>query len=237
MTSPPGREPIINAPLPLTAFALLLIGLHAARVFAPEQFQLEALYHGALFPERFWAWAEGAPLSAAGAPPYPGWGSALAPLVLSGFLHGDWVHVVLNAVFCIAFGKPVLDLLTRVQGGYGARVIVLLFVLIMLSQAAGGLTYLVLNNPLGPIAVGASGGLSGLLGAYIMMREGALARLISRNFLAVTGIFIVANLLFAFVGPALLGASIAWEVHVGGYLAGAVFGRVLIWDALRRMDI
>jgi|GEM_PF-298982 len=237
MESQTKRAPIINAPLPLTAFALVLIVLHGLRVFAPESFQIEALYHGALFPERFWGWADGQVMTPSGVPAYPGIGAAMAPFFLSGLLHGDWFHVILNAVFLIAIGKPVLEILTVLNGRYGAGVIITLFALIFVSQAAGGLVYLLLNNPAGGIAVGASGGLSGLMGAYFLMREGAAARLRARSFLTVTAIFTVANLIFAFIGPSLLGAAIAWEVHLGGYIAGAVFGRVVIWDAVRKLDI
>lgn len=237
MDRPTGRTPIINAPLPLTAFALLLIALHAARVFSPDQAQMEALYHGALFPERFWGWAGGGPVSPASAPPYDGWIPAMAPFVLSGLLHGDWMHVVLNAIFVVAFGKPVLEIITRVRGGRGGGAVIVLLSLFVISQAAGGLVFLLLHNPIGAIAVGASGGLSGLLGAFLLMREGAAARLASRNFLVVTGVFAAANVLLAVIGPAMLGVSIAWEVHLGGYIAGAIFARVLIWNALRRLDM
>lgn len=237
MESQTKRAPIINAPLPLTAFALVLIVLHGLRVFAPESFQIEALYHGALFPERFWGWTDGQIMTSSGVPPYPGLLAALAPFGLSALLHGDWFHVILNAVFLIAIGKPVLEILSALNGRYGPWAIMMLFVLIFISQAGGGVVYLLLNNPTGAIAVGASGGLSGLMGAYFLMREGAGARLRGRNFLTVTAIFIIANMIFAFIGPSLLGASIAWEVHVGGYIAGAVFGRVLLWNAVRRLDM
>ncbi|MBY9068497.1 rhomboid family intramembrane serine protease [Hyphomonas sp. WL0036] len=230
------REPIINAPLPLTAFALTLIALHGLRAFLPEQMNLAALYHGALFPERFWGWVNGQVLMPSGAPAYPGWLEAAAPLFLSALLHGDWMHVILNAVFLLALGKPMIEILSAIYGGRNAGVWVILFVLIFLTQAAGGLFYLLLNNPSGPLAIGASGGISGLMGAFLLMRDGASARLLSRNFLAVTGLFIVANYLFALIGPSLLGASIAWEIHVGSFIAGAFLGRAFIWDALRRLD-
>ncbi|MGE6699359.1 rhomboid family intramembrane serine protease [Hyphomonas sp. NPDC076900] len=237
MQSAEKRPPIINAPLPLTVFAVALIALHGARVFAPQELEIAALYHGALFPERFWGWASGPVLLPGIAPPYAGWLGAMAPFVLSTLLHGDWFHVILNAVFMIAIGKPVLEMLSALRGGYGPGAVIMLFVLIFFSQAGGGLVYLLLNNPSGPIAVGASGGISGLMGAFFLMREGAASRLLSRNFLTVTSIFIIANFLFALIGPALLGASIAWEVHAGGYVAGALFARVLIWNALRKLDI
>ncbi|MFN3609962.1 MAG: hypothetical protein ACK4Y9_12940, partial [Hyphomonas sp.] len=79
MDSQTKRPPIINAPLPLTAFALILIALHGLRVFSPESFQIEALYHGALFPERFWGWTEGQGMTPSGVPAYPGTGAAMAP--------------------------------------------------------------------------------------------------------------------------------------------------------------
>ncbi len=230
------RAPIINAPLPLTVFAVLLIALHGLRVFGPESLEIAALYSGALFPERFWGWT-GSLITGPGiAPPYAGAISAMAPFVLSALLHGDWFHVILNAAFLIAIGKPVLEMI-GVLRGQGAGATVTLFTLIFAAQAGGGLVYLLLNNPVGPIAVGASGGISGLMGAYFLMREGGAARLLSRSFLTVSSIFIVGNFLFALVGPTLLGASIAWEVHVGGYIAGALFGRFLIWDALRKLDM
>lgn len=237
MDSQTKRAPIINAPLPLTAFALVLVVLHGLRVFSPESFQIEALYHGALFPERFWGWTDGQGMTPSGVPAYPGVLAAMAPFVLSALLHGDWFHVILNAVFLIAIGKPVLEILTVLNGRYSAGVIATLFALIFLSQAGGGVVYLLLNNPTGAIAVGASGGLSGLMGAYFLMRDGGAARLLARSFLTVSAIFIIANVIFAVIGPSLLGVSIAWEVHLGGYIAGALFGRLVIWNAVRTLDM
>lgn len=230
------RAPIINAPLPLTAFALVLIALHGLRVFSPETLQISALYTGALFPERFWGWAGSLVPGPGVAPPYAGLISALAPFLLSTLLHGDWFHVLLNAAFLIAIGKPVLEIISVLRGGRDAGAVVMLFVLIFASQAGGGVVYLLLNHPAGPIAVGASGGISGLMGAYFLMRDGAAARLRSRNFLTVSAIFIVGNFLFALIGPSLLGAAIAWEVHVGGYIAGAIIARFLVWDGVRRLE-
>lgn len=234
MTQSGGRVPIINAPLPLTVFAVVLIALHGLRVFSPDGVQNEVFYQAALIPERFWGWATGAFPGPIGLPPYGGVLAAIAPLFLSALLHGDWFHVVLNAAFWVAVGKPVLEMIGQVRGRAGAGPALTLFILFFLSQAAGGLVYMLVHNPSGPIAVGASGGVSGVLGALFLMREGAGARILSRPFLSVSAIFVAANLLLAFVGPGLLGAGIAWEVHLGGFLAGALIGRALIWDALRR---
>lgn len=238
MRQPGGRAPIINAPLPLTVFAVVLIALHGLRTFSPVASQNEALFAGALIPERFWGWMSGAFPGPIGVPPYGGVLEAAAPLFLSALLHGDWFHVVLNAAFWVALGKPVMEMIRQLSGrrgaGAGTGAALILFVLFFLSQAAGGVVYLLIHNPYGPIAVGASGGVSGILGALFIMRDGARARLLSRSFLTVTAIFAAANLLLVVVGPGLLGSGIAWEVHLGGYLAGALIGRFLVWDALRR---
>lgn len=75
------------------------------------------------------------------------------------------------------------------------------------------------------------------MGAYFLMRDGGAARLLARSFLTVSAIFIIANVIFAVIGPSLLGVSIAWEVHLGGYIAGALFGRLVIWNAVRTLDM
>lgn len=228
---PSAREPIINAPLPLTVLGVLMIALHGARVFSPKMMQMEALMMGALAPDRFWAWVNQGPPGYA----YDGILSAIAPLFLSAFLHGDWMHVILNALFLIAVGKPVLGAIISLRGSYDGGAVMTFLLLFFLSQAVGGLFFLVMHYPVGPIAIGASAGVSGLMGAFILMRDGASARLLSRNFLSATGVFVFANILLAFMGPVLLGSSIAWEAHLGGYIGGAIFSRVLIWMALRRM--
>jgi len=235
MTDTGGRAPLINAPFPLTAFAVLLIVLHGVRVVAPQQLQNEILYHGALIPERFWGWLTGAFPGPIGVPGYGNALEAATPLVLSALIHGDWFHVVLNAAFWVAVGKPVLAMISGVRGRGGAGAAVMLFLLFFLSQAAGGVVYCLAHNPHGPIAVGASGGVSGVLGALFLMRDGARARILSRSFITVAVIFTIANLLLALMGPAMLGAGIAWEVHLGGFAVGALIGRFLIWDAMRRV--
>ncbi|MBL6853675.1 MAG: rhomboid family intramembrane serine protease, partial [Alphaproteobacteria bacterium] len=83
-------------------------------------------------------------------------------------------------------------------------------------------------------AVGASGAISGLMGAAIRMMDirnpylnpldMPLQPLFSRQVLMFSVAFLLLNLLsgafgFLFVGP---GTEIAWQAHVGGYLAGVL---------------
>lgn len=227
MTSPTRKPPIINAPLPVTAFALVLVAAHAVRVLMPDGLQNFVYFHGALIPERFWA-APDFP-TANGFPPYGSPLAALIPMVTSAFLHGDWMHVVLNAAFLVALAKPLLELFRRVWPGREPGATIALLMLFLAAQLASSATYLALNFPSGPLAVGASGGISGLLAAVLLIREGPSRWLFARGFLVASALFIVANALVAVVGPSVLGAAIAWEAHVGGYIGGALCMRLIIW--------
>jgi membrane associated rhomboid family serine protease len=50
----------------------------------------------------------------------------------------------------------------------------------------------------------------------------------SRRFLTMTVAFLLANLLLAVGGSSIAGAGIAWQAHVGGYVAGAAMMALLL---------
>lgn len=218
---------MINAPWPVAGFAILLLALHLARILLPDSLQNAVYYYGALIPERFWAPAGGASMS--GMPAYGNPLEAFLPLVASGFLHGDWMHVVLNAAFIVALGKPLLELFRRAWPGKEPAASLLLLGLFVFSQIVSGLAYVGANYPDGGLAIGASGGASGMLAAVLLLREGPDKWLASQRFLVTSAMFVVGNALLSFLGPTLLGASIAWEAHVGGYIGGAIFMRAVVW--------
>ncbi|MEQ9506995.1 MAG: rhomboid family intramembrane serine protease [Hyphomonas sp.] len=227
MAQPNRQPPIINAPWPVAGFAILLLAAHLIRILLPNAWQNIGFFYGALFPERFWAPADAVSLT--GLPPYGTALEAFVPILASAFLHSDWMHVILNAAFLVALAKPLLELFRRVLPGREPAASGLLLALFLASQLASSLVYLAANYPDGPPAVGASGGISGLLAAVLLLREGPRRWLLSRQFLVVSSLFIVANAVFALIGPTLLGAGIAWQAHVGGYVGGALFMRMVIW--------
>lgn len=147
------------------------------------------------------------------------------------FLHGDWLHLLFNALWLVAFGAPVARRLGADQRGaagfYGALVF---FSLFMTAAAAGGATFLLFHWGEASVLVGASGGVSGLLGA--LTRFGfrrpspfddprRLTGLNDRTVIALTAVFFLTNLAVGFA-PAMFagGRAVAWEAHVGGYLFG-----------------
>ena len=220
------QPPLINAPLPVAVFGVLLVALHLVRILLPDSWQNVVIFDGALIPDRFWAPASSP--GASGLPGYDGRFAAFLPLIASGFLHSDWMHVIFNAAFLVALAKPLLEMFRRIWPAQEPGASALLLGLFLFSQIISGLVYLGLNYPGGGPAIGASGGISGLLAAILLIREGPERWLLGRGFLIASALFVIANALFAFIGPSLLGASIAWEAHVGGYLGGALAMRLIL---------
>ncbi len=151
------------------------------------------------------------------------------------FLHAGWLHLLANALWMTAFGAPV----ARRTGALG-------FVMLMLVSAAGGaLVYLAMHWGEPALLIGASGGVSGLMGAAIRLiyadgsslAEGLRRDLATVRPLTVLQTFLLPrprafiliwmgiNLLFGVLGFGSGGRmnTIAWEAHMGGFLFGLVF--------------
>ena len=212
----PDRQPIFNAPIIVVVMAILLVALYAAYAFAPYQEQQYALYDFALAPERFWAPAGSAAV-------YPDVLSGLMTLVSTALLHGDWMHVIVNSLMLVAFGTPVARTLGKGPTAWGLWMVIFLG-----SVIAGSALYLAMATVETPFAVGASGGTSGLVAAaFLLDPYGMKRKLWSREFLGMTVAFGIANAVLTLAGPQLLGMGIAWEAHLGGYIAGALLMAVL----------
>ncbi len=135
------------------------------------------------------------------------------------FLHGGLLHLGGNMLYLWIFGTKVEDLL-------GARRFLVLYVACGLAAAA----IHVASDPTSYVpSVGASGAVSGLLGAYaVSYPTGRLrllwppARVPAFLFLLVwIAIQLAAGLTVADGG----GAGTAWWAHVGGFAAGAALAR------------
>jgi len=144
------------------------------------------------------------------------------PFVSNMFLHGGWLHLILNMWTLYLFGPAVEDRLGS------ARFLVFYLVCGLLASVAHALF-----NPTSTIpALGASGAISGVLGSFIMMFP--LARLvIVIPILFFPFFFEVPAILFAvfwFLTQVMAGVTalympaqagrIAWWAHAGGFVAG-----------------
>ena len=153
-------------------------------------------------------------------------GEGLASGLLSMFLHGGWAHFLGNMLFLWIFGDNIEDHLGHAK--------FLLFYL--LTGYAATFAHAFANPESTVPAIGASGAISGVLGAYLVLHPTA-------RILTVVPIFFFLHfmqvpawvflpiwfLLQLFSGIASLGArttveagGVAWFAHIGGFAAGAL---------------
>lgn len=138
-------------------------------------------------------------------------------LLSAAFLHGGITHIGFNMYALYLFGPQ----LEREVGS------VPFAVLYVASALAGGAAFF-LAEP-GGVAVGASGAIFGLFGAWLAAsyrgRHTAVGQAGLRNLLVLLGI----NLALGFIP----GANIAWQAHLGGLVAGLVIAFVWTLPQLR----
>lgn len=144
-------------------------------------------------------------------------------------LHAGPPHLAFNMIALAQLGRELGTVF-----GPRLRANLVFLGLFVVCGLAGGLAF-VLLNPTG-VAVGASGAICGLWGAGA--RLGGRGTLID----ALTGPaargFVMMNLLLVGLGLALSGlksVGIAWEAHLGGYLAGVFLIQPALWLAGRRL--
>ena len=156
-------------------------------------------------------------------------GLDLFALVTSMFLHGGWLHIAGNMLFLWVFGDNVEDTMGHVR--------YLLFYL--LCGLAAGLSQVVIDADSTIPLVGASGAISGVLGAYIVLfPHGKIRTLVFLGFFVTVvlipawvqiGLWIVLQFFNGFASLGVrteeTGGGVAYWAHIGGFVAGAL----LVW--------
>lgn len=205
MTHPDRDDP--NRPLPRALVALVLFMAVVELVL--QAGDLGLIGDGML---RFRVYAAGAFWASLfhGAEPL----FALQPVTMfvsHALLHGGLLHLAMNAAILLGLGR-------LIGGRYGDGAVLPLF---LLSAIAGGLAFALINSSDIPM-VGASGAVFGFLGvwtAWDWYRHRACGLSTQPVAMRAVGLLLI-NVLFYFG----FGGMIAWEAHVGGYLAGLGFG-------------
>lgn len=158
------------------------------------------------------------------------------PFITSMFLHGGWLHIIGNMWMLWIFGDNVEDRMGSLR--------FLLFYLF--TGVAAGLTHWLTNMDSTVPTVGASGAISGVLGAYFVLFPHS--RIISMFPVFFMPVFFelpaAIYLLFWFMIQIFSGTiagltaenvgGIAWWAHVGGFVAGIVFLRLFLPSRRRR---
>jgi len=170
-------------------------------------------------PARFWI----APFS----PPN------LIRILISMFLHGGWLHLGGNMLYLWIFGDNIEDRLGHFR--------YLLFYL--LSGLVATMAHAIVNPDSRLPAIGASGAIAGVLGAYLILFPRARVTTLIPIIVFVTvrelpAVFVLGLwfVLQFFVGVASLGvpeaAGTAYFAHIGGFLAGMLL--VVLMGGLRQ---
>jgi len=157
-------------------------------------------------------------------------------LLTSMFLHGGWMHLLGNMLYLYIFGDNVEDRLGH--GGY--------LVFYILCGVASALVQVYMQPSSTAPLIGASGAISGVLGAYFILYPKARVLTMIPLFVffpvvELSAFFFLGfwfllqflqGALFAGAGDAARG-GVAWWAHAGGFVAGAVLLPVFL--LLRRL--
>ena len=152
-------------------------------------------------------------------------------VITSMFMHGGWLHIIGNMWFLWVFGNNIED-----STGHSRFAV---FYLVCGVVAAG--TQLLADPHSRVPMVGASGAISGVLGAYILLYPRVRVHtLLPLGFFVTTvalpayvmlGYWFVLQLVLGLAGPRGTGGVAVWA-HVGGFVAGVVLIRLFVNPAL-----
>lgn len=222
-------EPIFNVPAVVVAGLAAFAGIHALRSFVltPEQ-DLELLLLFAFVPARY----DTALLLDDAFP--GGFGAQVWTFVSYALIHADIAHLAINSLWFAPFGSAVAR-------RFGARRFLLFFAI---TAAAGAAAHLIAHaGEVFPV-IGASAAVSGMMAASMRFafqphgpialwqqkderayRIPALPLLLALRDPRILGFLVVwfaLNLIFGLGSLPIVGAgqSVAWEAHIGGFLAG-----------------
>lgn len=152
-------------------------------------------------------------------------------IITSMFMHGGWMHLIGNMLYMWIFADNIEDDLGKTK-----------FIIFYLAAgAAAALTQVYLNvNSTVPM-VGASGAISGVLGAYliryprnkvlVLIPLGIFTQLLKIPALFVLGFWFILQFVSSAGSPS-EGGGVAYGAHIGGFVFGAAvmffFGNFLI---------
>lgn len=215
---PSRREPFFNLPGLIVLAVAVMVGLEALQSFVLGPDGLNRLaYEAAFIPARY----------TAGGPVDGPW--LWSPITYS-FIHGGWLHLILNSFWLAAFGAIV-----------ARRIGTLRFVVFWIVAAVvAAFAFALLNWGAMVVMVGASGVVSALMGAasrfafpgprggfrgaaHLNPRQTLSQSLSNRTVITFLAVWFGVNLLAAFgVAPGAGQMAVAWEAHVGGFLFGFI---------------
>ncbi len=156
------------------------------------------------------------------------------PFLTSMFLHGGFLHIIMNMWFLYIFGDNIEDRLGHIR----------YFVFYLFCGLAAGLIHLFTNWSSDIPTIGASGAISGVMGAYLILYpRSKILTLIPIFFFfqfveipafIFLGFWLFIQLFSAGLTPRNVGGVAFWA-HIGGFIAGLIF--IKIFDMIPRTGL
>lgn len=158
----------------------------------------------------------------------------LSPLIGHMFMHASLPHILFNMLWLLALGTPVARRMgaeNALQSASAFAGAVMFLIFYLLCGVVGALIYIAAHANEATLMVGASGAVSGLLGAVVRFafnrstffgpEKARLSPLSDRTVWIWSAFIIIMNIVIGVFGAALTGGMrIAWEAHVGGFIFG-----------------
>ena len=153
--------------------------------------------------------------------PLPFWFTLFSSM----FMHGGWMHLIGNMLYLWVFGDNVEDRWGHVK----------FLVIYLICGITASFAHIFFNLQSTIPSLGASGAISGVLGAYIIMfPRNRIRVLVGRGIaslpaVVVLGFWIVLQFInqLGQIGNTAETAGVAYWAHIGGFLAGVLFAFVL----------
>jgi membrane associated rhomboid family serine protease len=152
-------------------------------------------------------------------------GKGWITLITSMFLHGGWAHLLGNMLFLWIFGDNIED-------AFG-HALYLIFYLVCGLAASLAQVFLTPTSDLP--GVGASGAISGVLAAYIVMFGGNRVRVLMGNVITAVPAYVMIGLWillqfvnqFASIADTAETGGVAYGAHIGGFIAGLILTEIM----------
>jgi len=148
-------------------------------------------------------------------------GERLYTLFTSMFLHASWLHLLGNMLYLYIFGDNVEDVFGHMN----------YLVFYIICGLAASFTYIMSFGSFSPndLVLGASGAISGILGAYLVLYP--KARILTVVFPIIVplpaviflGVWFLMQWFYAFFE---VGGNVAWWAHIGGFIAGLILALI-----------
>jgi membrane associated rhomboid family serine protease len=196
---------MFNLPPTTKYFLGAMLAIHLALTFVlPEGVREWVIYHLGFVPSRFTDTNMVEALQ-------------IVTPITHMFIHGSWLHIAMNGFMLLAFGAGLEKMI-------GAKKMLQIF---FISGLFGVALHFVLNLYSFDPVIGASGGLSGMFAAVLV--------LLNRQNAGMTGKYGIWPFIILWIGISILfgmmgspdGSAIAWAAHIGGFLGGFVALRFL----------